>query len=449
MKKSKAVYNITEGRLGRQILFFSLPLIASNLLQVFFNMADVAIVGRFAGAMAMGAVGSTNTLILLFTGVLMGMGSGVNALTARYIGAKSEKDTRETVHTSLILFVLVGLIALVLGVVFSQPMLKLQGAKAELIDDAVLYLRIYFLGMPALAVYNYGYGVLSAAGDTKRPLYCMTLSGAINIVLNVFFVVVLHISVAGVAIASVISQYVSAGLVLRLLFCSREMCALRLRCLRITREKVRPILALGFPAGMQNAIFSAANLFIQGGLNTFDAITVAGSAAAANADGLIYDVMNAFYTACTTFMSQNYGAKKRERILKSYFICLAYSFGFAAVVGSLLAVFGTQFLSLFTTETEAITAGLTRLRVMGLSYAFSAFMDCSIAASRGLGKGLVPTVIVIVGVCVFRVVWIFTVFAYFHTVTVLYLLYIFSWTISGVAEVIYFAWCYKKQMALM
>ena len=247
------------------------------------------------------------------------------------------------------------------------------------------------------------------------------------------------------AIASIISQYISAFLILLALRSSQDAYGLRFSELRIRRDKALSILSLGVPAGMQNAIFAIANLFIQAGVNTFDATTVEGNSAAANADALIYDVMAAFYTACASFMGQNFGAGKKDRVLKSYFISLAYSFGIGAVLGLLLVAFGRNFLALFTADAAVVEAGMARLTVMGFSYAISAFMDCTIAASRGLGKSLVPTVIVIMGSCVFRVVWVYTVFAYFGTITSLYLLYAFSWAITAVAEIVYFAVCYQRQ----
>ena len=238
----------------------------------------------------------------------------------------------------------------------------------------------------------------------------------------------------------------SAGLILLSLTHRDESYALHRRLLRLHGDKCRQVLGISVPSGLQNAIFAIANLFIQAGVNTFDAVMVEGNAAAANADALIYDVMAAVYTACSSFMSRNFGARRRERVRRSYTMCLGLSFGIAAVMSGLLVVFGRQFLSLFTKEAAVAEAGLIRLRVMGCSYAFSALMDCTIAASRGLGRSLAPTIIVIMGSCVFRVIWVFTVFAHFHTILSLYLLYIFSWTITGVAELMYFLRCYRARM---
>ena len=425
---------LTEGPLFRQIVLFSLPLVLSNLLQVLFNMSDIAVVGQFAGARALGAVGSTAILVSLFTGFLIGMGSGINVIVARYLGAGRDRDVQESIHTAFLLMVITGLVLLAVGMLFSGPLLQLLGTKSELIDGAVTYLKLYSLGMPGAAVFNYGSAVLSAGGGTKRPL-----------VLNLFFVIVCHMAEAGVALASAVSQSMAAVLIVLSLMHRTEAACLTMRHLRITPSKARQILSLSIPAGLQNAIFAIANLFVQAGVNTFDAVMVEGNSAAANADGLVYDVMAAIYTACSSFMSQNYGAGKRKRVIRSYTLSLLLSLGVGLFMGLMLVLFGKEFLSIFTRDPEVIEAGMHRLTVMGISYGFSAFMDCTIAASRGLGKSVVPTVIVILGSCVFRVIWVYTVFAYFHTIRSLYLLYIFSWTLTAAAEIVYFARCWREK----
>lgn len=436
--------DLTRGPLGRQILAFSFPLMLSNILQVLFNMADIAVVGRFAGSTALGAVGSTTTLVTLFTSFLIGMSGGINVLVALHIGARNLKEVKETVHSAALVSMSTGFLLMFIGTFFAREILEILRTKPELIDGASMYLRIYFLGMPALAMYNYGNAVLSAAGDTRRPLRYLSVAGVVNIVLNLFFVIVCGMEVEGVAVASVLSQYISAILIVWALLQSKEVYALHLSSIRFNQEKVKAILALGLPSGLQNAIFQFANLFVQVGINSFSAAMVAGNSAAANADGLVYDVMAAFYTACGSFVGQNYGARKKERVLKSYFISLLYSFGTGLILGVALVCFGRPFLSLFTKDAFVIEAGMYRLTIMGFSYAVSAFMDCTIAASRGLGKSVVPTVIVIMGSCVFRIIWIYTVFAYFGTITSLYLLYVFSWSITAVAEILYFVRIYRE-----
>lgn len=439
--------DMTAGKLHKQIFAFSLPLILSNILQVLFNMADVAVVGRFAGKEALGSVGSTTILIVMFTGFLIGIGSGVNALTALFVGAKSEKDVEETVHTSFAISLIIGIILSLIGVFGAELFLRLLNTKDELFEGALLYVRIYFWGMPALAVYNFGNGVYSAIGNTKRPLAILSLSGVLNVILNLIFVINFGKGVAGVAWASVISQYLSAILIMLSLLNCRESYGFSFSKLHLDMGKAKRMLALGVPAGCQNAIFQFANLFIQRGVNSFDAIVVEGNSAAANSDGLVYTVMASFYTACTSFMSQNYGAKKKERVLKSFYWSMLYSFLAGAILGILLVICGKRFLCIFATDPNVLDAGMRRLKVMGFSYMISAFMDCTIAASRGLGRTGMPTLIVFLGSCVFRVIWVYTVFEYFHTIESLYLLYVFSWTITAIAEIWYFVkeWKIIKQ----
>lgn len=436
--------NMTEGSLRKKILFFSIPLIFSNLLQVLFNMADLAVVGRFAGASALGSVGSTVTLVSLYTGLFIGMGSGVNALNAFYLGARSEKDVKECVGTSFIVCLIAGILITVAGMILIVPTLRLLNTKPDLFDGAKLYLFIYFAGYPACAMFNFGNGIYASCGNTKKPLIILSTAGIINVILNLIFVIFFNMGVAGVATASVIAQYYSGLMVVLSLIKSREVYGLRLKQITLNPEKAKRLLRLGVPAALQNAIFQFANLFIQGAVNSFDTVMVEGNSAAANADGIVYNTMNAFYVACTSFISQNMGAKKRDRMLKSFTTGLAYSFIAGLVPGVLIVLFGRSFLGLFTTEPAVIEAGLIRLTIMGFSYCVSAFMDCPIAASRGLGRTGIPTLIVILGSCVFRVIWVYTIFAYFHTMESLYLLYVFSWTLTAIFELIYFYKSYKK-----
>ncbi len=440
--------SLTEGPLARQILIVSLPLALSNLLQVLFNMSDVAVVGRFAGSTALGAVGSTSIFVTLFTGFLIGLGNGINVLVARFYGARNAESVHKTVHSALLVSLLAGVLLLVVGLFGSPALLRLLNTKEDLLPGAILYLRVYFLGMPALALYNYGNAVFSAIGETQKPLRYLSFAGVLNILLNLFFVIVCRLDVAGVALASTIAQCVSAGLILRALTRVQDSYALHLREVRFDPIMTRRVLMLGLPAGFQNAIFAIANLFIQAGVNSFDSLMVKGNSAAANADALIYDAMAAFYMACASFMSQNYGAGKVDRVKKSYLISLAYSFGVGLVLGGTLMLFGREFLALFTTEPAVIDAGMKRVSVMAMAYGISAFMDCTIAASRGLGKTVVPTIIVVMGSCVFRVVWVYTIFAQIHTIPSLYLLYPCSWALTAVAEMVYFVGSYKKCMAV-
>ncbi len=442
--------NLTEGSLGKKIFLFSLPLMLSNLLQVLFNMADIAVVGKFAGSNALGSVGSTSILVTLFTSFLIGVGGGINVLVALHIGSGNKKEAKETITTAYVICLCMGILLLIIGISSARGILTLMNTKPELIDGAVLYLRIYFLGLPAVGVYNCGNAVLSAAGDTKRPLYFLSIAGAINIVLNLLLVLVFHLDVAGVAIASIISQYISAILITYAITHGDRVYTIALRRQSldslVIKDKLTAILKLGLPSGLQNMVFMFANLFVQVGVNSFSATMVAANSAAANADGPVYEVMAAFYVACSSFMGQNLGAKKKDRVLKSYFVSLSYSFFIGLILGLTILFMSPNFLLLFTSDPAVIELGMYRLKIMSVSYAFSAFMDCTIAASRGLGRTVVPTFIVIMGSCVFRVIWIYTIFAYFKTIPSLYLLYIFSWTITATAEIIYFQAIYRREM---
>lgn len=441
---------MVDGSLWKNMFLFSVPLMLSQLLQVLFNMADVAVVGKFSSAEALGAVGSTTILVSLFTGFLIGMGSAVNVRVAQHLGAQDKPRTRASIRTSFVICLSMGCIIMVLCLVSARFILEVLGTKEDLIDGAELYFRIYALGMPALGIFNFGNGVLSANGDTKRPLAYLMVAGILNVIFNLFFIIICNMAEDGVALASIITQYVSAMLILVHMGKQQDDCSFRLQDLKkgIDKSEQKRILGLGIPAGFQHSIFAIANLFIQGAVNTFDSVMVEGNSAAANADAIIYNVMAAFYTACSTFMGQNLGAAKHDRVLKSYFIGIVYSFLAGAVLGGALFLFGREFLSLFANDEAVIEAGLQRTGIMCFSYAFSAFMDCTIAACRGIGKSFAPTVIVIMGSCVFRVVWIYTVFAHFHTIPSLYLLYIFSWLITSVAEIICFAVNYRKLEAI-
>ena len=437
---------MTRGSLWKNILLFSLPLMLTQVLEVLFNLSDVAIAGKYAynTYIALGAVGSTTTLVSLFTGLLIGIGAGVNVSVARWLGIGDDENVERTTHSSLLICLGAGILVCVICLFFAEPMLRLLNTKEEFLPGAVLYLRIYALGLPGMGIYNCGNGILSATGDTKRPLVYLSVAGVLNVILNLVFVIGCRMSAEGVAIASAIAQWVSAGLIFVHLLRRRDACRLELRKLRIHRMAAKRILMIGIPSGMQNAIFAVANLFVQAGLNSFDEITVSGAAAAANADTLIFNMMAAFYTACASFVSRNWGAGRKDRILKSYYISMLYAFLAGAIFGGLMLLLGRQFLYLFASEEAVIDAGMDRLRIMAFSYGFGALMDASIAASRGLGKSIAPTVMVILGSCVFRVIWIYTVFAFFHTVPSLYLLYIFSWVITGIAEFLYFRATYKK-----
>lgn len=446
LKHIKVKPTFTQGSLFTGIILFSLPLIASQILQVLFNISDVIIVGKGIqdSTIPVGAVSSTSTLLTLFTGFMIGLGAGINVKTAQYLGANKSDDVKKTVDTSLVISIITGVVIFVVCFFLARPLLELLKTKDELIDKAVLYFKIYAFGMPALAIFNYGNGVLSAAGDTKRPLIYLTVSGFMNVGLNLFFVLVCGLDVEGVGLASVITQYISGIAVIIRLIRIKDVHRLDFKTFSLSGKKAGEVLILGVPAGIQNCIFAIANIFIQTGINEFPYKEVTGINTAQYADTIIYNVMAAFYTACSTFMGQNYGAGKKDRVLKSYFISMLYACLFGLVLGAFCFYKGDIFLRLFDDDPEVIAAGMEKLKIVGFAFCISAFMDNTIAASRGIGKSLVPTIIVIIGSCIFRIVWIYTVFAHFKTITSLFLLYPVSWAITAVAEMAYFFVSFKK-----
>ena len=430
--------------LAKNIMLFSLPLMLSNLLQVLFHMADVAVVGQFSGTLALGAVGSTAVAITIFTGFLIGMGGGINAIIARNIGEQNTPEIRKTIHTGAAVSLIIGVIIMIFGLTLSRPLLMLLGTKDELVDLATEYMTVYFIGMPALALFNLGNAVYSAEGDTKKPLLFLSLAGGLNVVLNLFFVIVCNLSAVGVAIASVISQYLSAILVIRSLLIKKGDCSLSLSEIRITRKNASEILSLGLPSGFQHAVFYIANLFIQSAVNTFDAVMVAGNSAATNADGLVFDVMAAIYVATGSFIGRSYGRGDKREIRRIYFVTLILSALMGELIGLTLVLLGPEFLSIFSSDPAVIDAGMQRLGIMGVCYGLSAFMDNAIAAARGLGKSVIPALSVVAFSCVFRIVWIYTVFDHFRTIASIYLLYPVSWLLTTLSVTVYFFYCYSR-----
>lgn len=436
--------DIVNGPILKGLIIFSIPLIISNFLQVLFNMADVCVVGRFAGNIALGAVGSTTTLISLTTGFYIGLASGINSIVAFNLATKDENKIRKSVVSGFIISIVVGFFALMIGVVFAKNILQVLNTKSELIDEAVLYYRIYMLGAPALAIFNFSSASISASGDTKRPLYFLIIGGIVNVILNLIFVIVFKLSVLGVAIASVISQYLSMFLCLNHLMNKTQETKFNIKDVKADRYMVKSILSLGIPSALQYSLFSFINLYLQMAINSFSHIVVEGNAAAVNAEIFIFQAIDAIYIASTTFVAQNYGANKKDRVLKSFYCALLSACVLAIIGGILFYIFRVPFLSLFTTDKEVIEAGITRLTIMVLSIWISPFMDCSAAASRGLGKAVVPTIYIILGSVVFRFIWIMFVFSKYNTEKVLFLLFPISWIITGALETIYFFYTYKK-----
>lgn len=436
--------DMLNGSLWSSILRYSIPLMFSNVLQVLFNMADIVVVGRFSGPIALGSVGSTTMVVQLETGILFGLSTGICAIVAFHAGAGEKDALKKAVHTSVILSVALGVIMLILGVLTSRSFLSVLRTKDELIDGANLYLSVYLLGAPALSMYNCGNAILTANGETKRPLIYLLISGILNVILNLVFVIVFELSVLGVALSSIISQYLSAFLIIRYLVKTDKDYKIIPKCIKYDKVLSREILRIAVPCSCQHALFSLSNLFVQGAINYFDHRIVEGCAAGGNSDSLVYDMMAAFYTATTSFISQNLGARKIDRIKKVYIVSTIYSFITGLILGGLLLIFRREFIMLFTSHEEVIKYGEIRVMIMGASYCISAFMDNATAAARGLGKTVGPTVIVILGTIVFRILWIFTVFNYFHTLESLFLIYVSSWTLTAICANIYFAVSYNK-----
>lgn len=443
MNKSYEI-DMCSGPILKKVLIFSIPLMMSGILQLLFNAADIIVVGRFAGSQSLAAVGSTTALINLLINIFIGLSIGVNVMVARYYGAKLDKDVNETVHTAIAISLLSGLFLVVLGFFSARYLLELMGTPPDVIDKSVLYMQIYFAGMPAIMAYNFGSAILRAIGDTKRPLYFLLLSGIVNIVLNLFFVIQLHMDVAGVALATVLSQCISTVLVLRCLTKMEGSLKLNLLKLRIDKRKLGQIVKIGLPAGMQGAIFSISNVLIQSSVNSFGSIAMAGNTASANIEGFVYTAMNAVYQTNLSFTSQNIGGKKFSRVRKILLICLLT----VTVVGMILglgAYFGGRnLIGIYSSDPEVISLGMLRLSIICTTYFMCGWMDTIVGSLRGMGYSVLPMMVSLTGACGLRVLWIFAVFPYFHTLTVLYLSYPISWIITAAAHLICFYKIQKK-----
>ena len=432
MSRQKKSYemNMCEGPLVGKMLIFTIPLMFSGILQLLFNAADTIVVGRYAGSQALAAVGSTTSLINLLVNMFMGLSVGANILISRYYGAKKEADISETVHTSITVAVLAGIVLAVLGNIFAKPLLVLMGSPEDVLDLAAIYVKIYFMGMPVILVYNYGAAILRAIGDTKRPLYYLTTAGIVNVVLNLIFVIGLNMSVAGVALATVISQCVSVALLLRCMCKMEGSCKLEIKKLGIHKEKAFLLLRHGLPAGLQGSVFSFSNVLIQSSINSFGSVAMAGSSAAANIEGFIYTAMNSFQQTALCFTSQNLGGGKYERInkvLRNSILMVAFV---GIVMGCGCYLFGEELLAIYSSDPEVIAYGLTRFKWIGIPYFLCGIMDALVGMLRGLGYAVVPMFVSIIGACGFRILWIATVFSQFHSLDVLFCSYPISWILT-------------------
>lgn len=445
-KRGKSSYEIdmVNGPLLGKIIKFAIPLMLSGILQLFFNAADIVVVGRFAGSTAMAAVGSTGSLINLIVNVFMGLSVGTNVLVARYYGARDYKNLEETVHTSVFASIVCGCILIFVGIFLAKPMLTLMGSPEDVIDQATLYVRIYFGGMPAMMLYNFGAAILRSVGDTKRPLYFLTISGVLNVGLNLILVIVFDMGVAGVGIATVVSQCLAAVLVLICLVKSDAPYRVELKKLHIYKSKLLEMIRIGLPAGMQGTVFSISNVLIQSSINSFGSVVMAGSTAAGNIEGFVYTAMNSFYQTSLSFTGQNMGAKKYDRVSKIMRLCVMCVTVVGIVLGGLCTLCGETLLSIYTSDPEVIAYGMERMLLVCLPYFLCGIMDTLVGSMRGMGYSILPMIVSLAGACGLRVVWILTVFAADPTLPTLFVSYPISWTVTALTHFVCYLVAYNK-----
>ena len=441
--------DMLHGPLFKKILMFSLPIMAVNLLQLLFNAADMIVVGRFSGSQALAAVGACGSLISLIVNLFMGLSVGTSVVVAQDCGSGDRGAVSASVHTSIGVGVIGGVIVMLLGFAVSGPMLTLMGTPEDIEPLANVYMRIYFVGMPANMVYNFGAAVLRAAGDSRHPMYYLTLSGLVNVVLNLLFVIPLKMSVAGVAWATVISQYLSLALICLCLM--RSEGAIRLdvrRVFRIDGKKLAAITRIGLPAGLQNTAFSISNVLIQSAVNSFGSAMVAASSAAANVEGFVGTTMNAYYTAAVTFTGQNMGGKQYRRIGRIAGVCAVLVFATWIVLCGVMLPAGPALLSLYTADDAVIELGMVRMRVMMAVYFTCGIMNVFPGLTRGMGWSVLPMLCTLIGACLLRIAWLQTVFVWHRSEMTLFLSYPVTWAISGAAQVASFLWAYSRVRAM-
>ena len=445
MGNNRYQIDMLSGSLAKKMLIFALPLIASSLLQQMFNTADIIVVGRFAGAHALASVGACGSLINLFVTFFVGFSLGSNIVISRATGRKDFEHVHKSVHTAILFALLCGLLMAVTGFSLARRMLNASGVPDDIIDLATVYMRIYFLGTPASLLYNFGASILRTQGDTKRPLFFLTAAGILNVGLNLFFVIVLHMSAAGVALATILSQYLSAVLVIRCLILDKGYIRLEPRKLHIHKSHMLEILRAGLPAGLENSMYSISNVVIQSAINSFGSTVVAAGSAVSNINGILSVPNASINQTVVTFSSQNRGAEKYDRIDRALLTGMLYSSSFSLLLGVSAAIFGRQLLSVYAPgETEVIQEGLLRLRCM-MPFLFCAGILGSLASTlRGLGYSISPTSITLVGTCIFRLIWVATVLPLHRTTLMLYIIWPITWTITAIVMGIYFLNIRKK-----
>ena len=428
--------DMINGPLFGKIVLYTLPLIAAGILQLLFNTADMVVVGRYAGSNALGAVGATASLINLLINVFMGLSVGANVAIAHYYGAGRFEELSRSLHTAISLSIICGFILLVIGQLFSEPMLILMGTPKDILPLSVSYMKIYFCGMPVMLLYNFGAAILRAVGDTKRPLYYLSLAGVINVILNLIFVIRFSMGVRGVAWATNISQAVSAILIIRCLIKNEGPCRLSLSKLCLDKKETSRIAKVGLPAGFQGAIFSISNVLIQSSVNSFGAIAVAGNTATCNLEGFVYNSMNSFHQTAISFTGQNMGAKNMKRVQRVLSICLLCVTATGLGMGLIGFAFGSELLGIYSTDPAVIAFGLRRMAIIFPTYFLCGVMDVMVGSLRGMGFSIMPMTVSLLGACVFRIIWIMTVFAINHTPEFLYVSYPISWFITAAVHLI-------------
>jgi putative MATE family efflux protein len=434
--KSRNEINMSEGKLTPKLLAFAVPLMLSSVLQQTFNAVDLVIMGHFAGGNALAAVGSTGALAALIVNVLLGIGTGASVLAARYYGARDIDSLQQMVQTAMLVALIGGAVVGALGAVFSKPLLRMMGSPEEVLPLAALYLKIYFMGMPVMMLYNFSSAVLRAVGDTKRPLYFLILAGILHVILSLLFVIVLNLGVGGVAAGTVLSQVLSAFLTLRCLTSADGIYRLDIRHMRFSKEQFAKLLRIGLPAGIQGSFFSISNVIIQSTINSFGSVVMAGNSASANIEGFLYCAQDAFSQAAMASVSQNMGARKYDRTKKVVGICTILEFSVSVALCLFSITFRRQLVGVYTSDPAAIEAGAVRLLINGAVYFTNGLMNMAAGAIRGHGYSLMPMFVTLLGVCAFRIVWIYTVFAATPTLTVLYMSYPISWSMTSIAHYI-------------
>ena len=444
MKKNKYEIDMCNGSIMDKLISFSLPLMLSGILQLMFNAVDIVVVGRFSGSQALAAVGSTTALINIFTNLFIGISLGANVLAARFYASGKEKEMSETVHTAITLALISGIIMAVVGLVLAKLALELMGTPSDVIELSTLYMRIYFCGMPFFMLYNYGAAILRAVGDTKRPLIFLIISGVANAGLNMILVIIFHMGVAGVGIATVISQLISCILVLRCLYKSEGCYQLRFSKLRIQKVYLRQIFQVGIPAGIQSTVINFSNALLQSSVNSFGSTAMAGYTAANNILGFLYASVNAVTQACMSFTSQNYGVGKYKRMDRVLINCLILSVVISGILGCGSYAFGTEVLKVYTEDPKVIQCGLEILSMTTVTYFLCGIMDLFPGALRGMGRSGVPMILSIIGTVGTRIVWIFMLFPQHRSLEFLFISYPASWLFTIVMQVICFYFVRKQ-----